>query len=88
MVEWLKKSHNYVLLVMNEQERARILTQHFTEEERPDYENSVITISMQLNSRSRGMSQRVIGIDNLDIILQNLVSPNQLGPVTVTGIEL
>lgn len=85
MVAWLKGGDNRVLMVFNEPERRRILGAYFSEDERGQMADRIITPS---KLPLRGMAQKVIGIDNLDIILRNMVSPNQLGPVTISDIEL
>lgn len=89
MVEWLRdsRSDNRVLITHSEVERRRILDQYFTDEERPNWENRVLTFSNSL-TKLHGRHQQVIGFDNLDLILAGIVSPNQLGPVTVTETEI
>lgn len=90
MVEWLKdsRSDNRILIVYSEAERRRILDQYFPDEkDRDEYCNRILSFSDSL-TRLRGRSRKVVGFDNLDIILQNIVSPNQLGPVTITGTEI
>ena len=71
MVEWLKQTDDNVLFVMNESERRRILEQFFTEQERPSYEGRIVTANG--STRLKGRRNTVVGIDNLELVLQELL---------------
>ena len=80
MVQWLKKTPGAVLLVINNAERSRILEQFFTEEERMTYADKIHTPGVYNN---RGQHRRVIGIDNLDLVLSAMFGvPVEVASVT------
>jgi hypothetical protein len=88
MVEWLKAGENHVMVTFSEDERRRILSQFFPDDEdRAKYVNRILSFHNSV-TQLQGRSQKVIGFDNLDIIMRSIVSPNQLGPSTITDTEL
>jgi hypothetical protein len=87
MIEWLKESKSRVLWVMSQREKDRILLTYFDDvdkEEFNDYNRRIIVSPADL----RGQHQKVVGVDNLDLILRNMVGPNLIGPCTITSGEL
>lgn len=85
MVDWLIEHENAILLVMNHQERDRIIQQYVLDD---TVSNRVVVFSPHDLQGARGRVRLpVYGIDNLDIILTNMIG-GQIGPVTITGQDI
>ncbi|SRR6266498_750352 len=79
LISWLKFKSNRVLVVHSAKERARIIKEY------PDIDPvKIFTIESVLSGRMRGVvGNVVIGVDNLDLILPQILG-GSVGPVTMT----
>lgn len=84
MIEWLRSGPNRLMLVISEQERRRIIS----EKDNLDLANKIVTFEMyrrQIRRASQGIQE--IGIDNADIILEDLIG-RPISKMTMTDDEL